>query len=960
MSLSLPTAPFALTNELPDIGGVDFPQVIRRDVPGDPSGKPRVVPWLGHKIARAVAAACFAEGQDEEIGHRVQAEIEVRMRREQPVFIHIEHIQDLVEETLIDLGHPRVALAYGKYRAKRAAEREIAAQKHDDAAEHHATTQLELATREQLADIRARISFARIGLRGLTLTDDDILARLLRSTSINLSADERRDTIVLNAKSLLDLDADSRFFAARILLSYIYEETLPWKIADGPQALKEAHRKALIAYIPRGIELKRIDPRLAKFDLPKLAVALDPFADLQFDFIGIQTLYDRYLIHHQDGVTGRKRRLEAPQIFWLRVAMGLSLNEHEPEARAIEFYGIYKTRRACSSTPTLFNSGTLHPQLSSCYLLYCGDSIEEITETWRRFSHLSKWAGGLGCSWTAIRGAGAHIAGTNGESSGVIPFLKVSNDIAIAVNQGGKRPGALCSYLELWHADIEDFLDLRKETGDDRRRTHNMNTANWIPDLFMKRLKAISDSVLPKDATWSLFRTNDVPDLPDLHGRAFELRYEEYERLAANGKLWTRKIRVLALWKRMLEMLFETGHPWITFKDPSNVRSPQDHAGVIHNSNLCTEITLNTSSDEVAVCNLASINISSHLREDGTIDHEKLRDTVTTVMRMLDNVIDTNFYPIDAAARANQMHRPVGLGVMGLQDALYDKKIPFDSLEAVAFNDEMMEAIAFYAYHASSDLATERGRYPSFSGSKWDRGLLPLDTLNLLEQERGVPVLVDRTSRLDWDDLRHKIARHGMRNSNCLAIAPTATISNILGCTPCIEPTYKHIHTKSNLSGEFIRTNDHLLRDLQELGLWDDEMLADLKYYDGSVQAVERIPDDLKRLYKTAFEIAPTWVLQAAAARQKWIDQAQSTNLFLADADARTASFMYREAWERGLKTTYYLRTLNKSSIDSANRDRRVASPVPGAKREIAISEAEQIACSIEAMRNGGVCESCQ
>jgi ribonucleoside-diphosphate reductase alpha chain len=954
------TVPFTLRNDLPESGTAEFPQVIRRDLPGDESGKPRVVPWLGHKIARAVAAACFAEGQDESIGRQVQAEIEYRMRREGPSFIHIEQLQDLVEETLIEIGYAKVALAYGKYRVRQAEKRERGAPEVPD----DSGQQLELATREQLGDIRARISFAKIGLN-LTLADDDVVARLLRSTSINLTTDERRDTIVLNAKSLLDVDADARFFAARILLSYIYEETLPWKVADGPQALKEAHRKAFLQSIPRGIELKRLDPRLAEFDLKRLATALDPFADLQFDFIGIQTLYDRYLIHVHDPVTGRKRRLEAPQIFWLRVAMGLSVLERDREARATEFYSIYKTRRACSSTPTLFNAGTLHPQLSSCYLLYCGDSIEEITETWRRFSQLSKWAGGLGCSWSALRGSGAHIHGTNGESSGVIPFLKVSNDIAIAVNQGGKRPGALCSYLELWHADIEEFLDLRKETGDDRRRTHNMNTAHWIPDLFMKRLKLISEGALPKDATWTLFRTNETPDLPELSGRAFELRYEEYEQRVAEGKLWGRKVRVLALWKRMLEMLFETGHPWMTFKDPCNVRSPQDHAGVIHNSNLCTEITLNTSSDEVAVCNLASINLSAHLRENGSLDLEKLRGTVSVVMRMLDNVIDINFYPVDAAAVSNQRHRPVGLGVMGMQDALYEKRIAFDSPAAVAFNDEALEAIAYFAFEASSELAVERGRYETYAGSKWDRGLLPLDTLDLLERERGVPLLVDRHSRLDWETLRAKINRQGMRNSNCLAIAPTATISNIVGCTPCVEPAYKHIHTKSNLSGEFIRTNDHLLRDLQMLGLWDDEMLADLKYFDGSVQGIDRVPAELKALYKTAFEIAPTWILQCAAVRQKWIDQSQSTNLWLAEPDARTASFMYREAWERGLKTTYYLRTLNKSTIDNANRDRRAPEAAVPAKRELAepkleYSEAEKMVCSIEAMRNGGTCEACQ
>jgi ribonucleoside-diphosphate reductase alpha chain len=943
------TAKLLLDFTVPELlvdGPSEFPQVIRRDLPGDSSGKPRVVPWLGHKIARAVAAACVAEGKDESIGRQVQAEIEFRLKQERPSFVHIEQLQDLVEETLIELGHAKVALAYAKYRAKRAVNRE-----QETAAAVHTAAQLELATPDELADIRARISLAKIGL-SLTFSDDDLPAQLLRSTSISLTVEERRDNIVLNAKALLDLNADARFFAARILLSYVYEETLPWRVTDGLQALKEAHRRAFLDYIPLGIKLGRLDPRLGEFDLTRLAAALDPFADLQFDFIGIQTLFDRYLIHNYDPVTGRKRRLEAPQIFWLRVAMGLAVLENDREARAIEFYNIYKTRRACSSTPTLFNSGTVRAQLSSCYLLYCGDSMEEITETWRRFSHLSKWAGGLGCSWTAIRGAGAHIHGTNGESSGVIPFLKVSNDIAVAVNQGGKRPGALCSYLELWHSDIEDFLDLRKETGDDRRRTHNMNTAHWIPDLFMKRLKAISDGVLPKTATWTLFRTSNVRDLPDLYGRAFEERYEEYERLAEAGQIWSRQVRVLALWKRMLETLFETGHPWLAWKDPANIRNPQDHAGIIHNSNLCTEIQLNTSSDEVAVCNLASVNLAAHLRADGSLDHERLRDTVTVVMRMLDNVVDINFYPVEAAASANLHHRPVGLGVMGLQDALYVKRIAFDSPEAVAFNDEVVEAIAYYAYSASSDLAQARGVYPSYPGSKWSRGLLPLDTLDLLEQERGLPVLVDRTTRFDWEVLRQRIRQQGMRNCNCLAIAPTATISNIVGCTPCIEPIYKHIHTKSNQSGEFIRTNDHLLRDLEQLGLWDQEMLADLKYFDGSVQQIDRVPAELKRLYKTAFEIAPTWILQCAAVRQKWVDQAQSTNLWLADPDARSASFMYREAWERGLKTTYYLRTLNKSGIDSAHRDR-----YPVADQSELTTPA---ACSIESARSGVVCEACQ
>jgi ribonucleoside-diphosphate reductase alpha chain len=925
----------------------DFPRVIRRDLPQSRVNKPRVVPWLGHKIEKAVDSACAAIGHAP-VGKQVEAELEFRMKKERPLFIHIEQLQDLVESMLIELGYGHVALAYGKYRARRSAVREIEGDTALTGAE-----QLELASPTLTNDLRARLSFARIGLH-LTLTENDLITRLLRSVSMSLTPQEQRETIVLNAKNLLDVDADCRFLAGRILLTYIYEETLPWKISDGIDQLKDAHRKAFLKYIPLGIEIKRLDPRLAEFRLKELADAIDPYADLQFDFIGIQNLYDRYLIHMKDATgPGGRRRIEAPQIFWMRVAMGLSLLEQDREGRSKEFYSIYQNKRACSSTPTLFNSGTHRPQLSSCYLLYCGDSMEAIAETWTRFSLLSKWAGGLGCSWTAVRGSGAHIHGTNGESNGVIPFLKVSNDIAIAVNQGGKRPGALCSYLELWHMDIEDFLDLRKETGDDRRRTHNMNTAHWIPDLFMKRLRDISEGRLPKDATWTLFRTNETPDLPELFGRKFEERYLHYESEMAEGRINGKKIRVLQLWKKMIESLFETGHAWMTWKDPSNVRSPQDHAGVIHNSNLCTEITLNTSMEEVAVCNLASINIPNHLKEDGSIDHEKLQATIRVVMRMLDNVIDINYYPVPASHLANSRHRPVGLGVMGLQDALYTKRIPFDSPEAIDFNDEIMEAIAFYAYNASSDLSAERGRYQSFPGSKWDRGLLPLDTLSLLEEERGMPLLVDRKSRMDWNGLREKIRHQGMRNSNCLAIAPTATISNIMGCTPCIEPSYKHIHTKSNLSGEFVRTNDFLVKELMKLNLWDEEMLSDLKYFDGSIQAIERIPEDIRKLYKTAFEIEPTWLLQCAAVRQKWIDQSQSVNLFLSENDARKASFVYREAWERGLKTTYYLRTINKSSMDSSNRDRKKAAPI----EEVVISPS---ACSIEAMRNGTVCESCQ
>ena len=931
----------------------DFPQVIRREDPTSPQAKPRIVPWLGHKITLAVDAASSSLGLKEPVGAQLRTEIEFRLIRQRPIYLHIEQLQDLVEETLIDIGHARVALVYAKYRAKRAAIRETTAT--NTGTRSSSDHQLELVGGEQLQDIRARVAFATIGLN-LTLSTNELIDQLLRSTSVELSNRERRDTIVLNARSMLDIDADSRFFSARILLSYIYEETLSWKVTEGINTLKAAHQQAFLKYIHKGVKIGRLDERLTQFKLDELATLIDPFADLQFDFVGIQTLYDRYLIHERQA-DGTKHRLEAPQIFWLRVAMGLAILEKENREQHVgEFYNLYKSKRACSSTPTLFNSGTTRPQLSSCYLLYCADSIEDITETWTRFSHLSKWAGGLGCSWSAVRGTGAHIHGTNGESSGIVPFLKVANDIALAVNQGGKRPGALCSYVELWHTDIEDFIELRKETGDDRRRTHNMNTAHWIPDLFMKRLQSIADGELPKEAMWTLFRSNDVPDLPELSGQAFEQRYIEYERQVEEGTLHGRKIRLLALWKKMIELLFETGHPWLTWKDAANLRSPQDHVGVIHNSNLCTEITLNTSMDEVAVCNLASVNLDQHLTSAGEIDQAKLKDTVQTLMRMLDNVIDINFYPIEAAQRSNIRHRPIGLGMMGLQDALYRKKIPFDSPAAVAFNDEITETIAFLAYNASAEMAAKRGSYESFENSKWDRGLLPLDTLELLEKERGIPIQVDRKARHDWESLRDRIKQNGMRNSNCLAIAPTATISNIMGCCPCIEPSYKNIHTKSNLSGEFVHTNSHLIEDLMDLKLWDEEMRNDLKYFDGSVQQITRIPEQLRKVYKTAFEIEPTWILQSAAVRQKWIDQAQSTNLWLADNDARKASFMYREAWQRGLKTTYYLRTLNQSAIDNSHRDRKSKEAAP----ENTADQSNSSACSIAAMRDGVECESCQ
>jgi ribonucleoside-diphosphate reductase alpha chain len=745
------------------------------------------------------------------------------------------------------------------------------------------------------------------------------------------------------------LDADFSKFAGRILLSYIYEEVLDWKIErDGISKLKQAHQKAFKRYLQRGVKIDRINPKLVKkYDVNKLALALDPGADMDFDYLGIQTLYDRYLI--VDKVAQPNRRLEVPQFFWMRVSMGIFIAEEtKPEEWVTQLYSMYKGRRFCSSTPTLFNSGTLHSQLSSCYLYQVTDSIESIMQRGiAENAYLSKWAGGLGGSWTAVRGTGSYIKGTNGESQGVIPFLKLHNDQLVAVNQGGKRRGSGCAYLETWHNDVLDFLELRKNTGDDRRRTHDMNTANWIPDLFMKRMEGRQE--------WTLFRANEVPDLHDLYGKAFEEKYEYYEQLAEEGKIWGQKMPALELWKQMLKMLFETGHPWITFKDTCNVRSPQDHAGVIHSSNLCTEITLNTGEDETAVCNLGSVVLENHLLDDGNIDHKKLRETVHVAIRALDNVIDINFYPTQAAKNANQRHRPIGMGVMGLQNSLFARGHSFASEEAVEFNDTFMEAIAYYAYEASSDLAAERGTYSTYEGSKWDRGILPQDSIDLLESERGVDLEVPRGGQMDWQPVRDKIAKQGMRNSNVLAIAPTATISNIMGSTPCIEPTYKNIFVKSNLSGEFIVLNAQLIRELKQRNLWNDDIRDQLKYFDGDLTKIEDIPEDVRQKYLTAFDIDYTWILKAASRRQKWIDQAQSVNLWLAEPDLKTLSHMYRGAWHMGLKTTYYLRTLGASNIEKAT-----VSIKQEANERKTFTEAEQKACSIEAMMRGEECEACQ
>ncbi len=929
-----------------------LPKVIRRN--GE------VVAWNTNKIEVAVRSAFLSMGMDSEAAPAIADGVVAGAQKRTGDYLKIEDLQDLVQEELMRQGHYKVAADYVLYREHR---RQLRRQDSEDTPEvvdidEESLDAMIVVTSEDGTsvlwdgtDLRRRIEYAMQGL-DLSLSKEDIEYELRRSFNPEMTEDSVQKLVILNAKALIEKDADFAKFAGRILLSYIYEEVLDWGIGThGVDGLAVAHQQAFIANLQRGVEIGRIAPQMLDYDLERLASALTPESDLTFDYLGIQTLYDRYLI--VDKTSDSHRRIETPQLFWMRVAMGLMVAETgDRESKVIDLYRLYAGRRFCSSTPTLFNSGTPHSQLSSCYLYKVDDSIESIMQRGiAENAYLSKWAGGLGGSWTSVRGTGSHIHGTNGESQGVIPFLKLHNDQLVAVNQGGKRRGSGCAYLETWHNDIFDFLELRINTGDERRRTHDMNTANWIPDLFMKRMENRED--------WTLFRSNEVPDLHDLYGKAFEERYSHYEAEAEAGRIFGRKVAAIDLWKKMLKMLFETGHPWITFKDACNLRSPQDHAGVIHSSNLCTEITLNTSDDETAVCNLGSVVLENHVKEDGTLDLPKLRETVRIAVRALDNVIDINFYPTEAAKNANARHRPVGLGVMGLQNALFAKNISFASEEAVEFNDEFMEAISYFAYEASSDLAIERGSYSTFSGSKWDRGIMPHDSLEILEEERGEVIDVPRGSRLDWGTLREKIQRQGMRNSNVLAIAPTATISNIMGSTPCIEPTFKNLFVKGNLSGDFIVLNQYLVRDLKKLNLWNDDMVERLKYYDGELNDIDEIPSDLKQKYMTAFTVDYSWLIDAAARRQKWIDQAQSVNLFLSTPELKTLSHMYRAAWRKGLKTTYYLRTLQASNIEKATtKVKKEVRHIQGEAPQY--TEAEKAQCSLEAMMNGEECEACQ
>ena len=815
---------------------------------------------------------------------------------------HIEDVQDHVELGLMRSGNHEVARAYVLYRERRSQERahQVEATRPAPSSALHVLDNGHRVPLD-LARLQGLIEDACKGL-GADVKAEPIVAETKRNLYDGVPMEEVYKASILAARTLIERDPDYTYATARLLLHTIVKEVIGEEVPSSEMGARYAEYFPL--FIKKGVQNDLLDEKLQQFDLARLGAALKPERDLQFDYLGLQTLYDRYFLHV------RKTRIELPQAFFMRVAMGLSLNEIDREARAIEFYEILSSFDFMSSTPTLFNSGTLRSQLSSCYLTTVPDELDGIYESIKENALLSKFAGGLGNDWTRVRAMGAHIKGTNGESQGVVPFLKVVNDTAVAVNQGGKRKGAVCAYLETWHLDIEEFLELRKNTGDDRRRTHDMNTANWIPDLFMKRVM--------EKGQWSLFSPNDTPDLHDLFGTAFEKAYVAYEEKGLRGEIKPfKQVPATDMWRKMLSMLFETGHPWITFKDACNVRSPQQHAGVVHSSNLCTEITLNTSDTETAVCNLGSINLKQHLK-DGQVDHEKLQKTIKTAMRMLDNVIDINFYAVKKARDSNMRHRPVGMGIMGFQDALYEMRIPYASNEAVEFADKSMEAVCYYAYWASTELARERGRYASYKGSLWDKGVLPLDTLDLLSQERGGYVDTDRSSTLDWDALRQKIATDGMRNSNCVAIAPTATISNIIGVDASIEPCFGNLSVKSNLSGEFTVINGYLVKDLKRLGLWDDVMVMDLKHFDGSLRQIDRVPQDVKALYATAFEVEPVWLVEAAARRQKWIDQAQSLNIYMAGASGKKLDDTYKLAWLRGLKTTYYLRTTSATQAEKS------------------------------------------
>ena len=865
--------------------------------------------------------------------------------------LHIEEIQDQVELQLMRTEELKVARSYILYRAERTQERKKEAPEIDIANRPEINIKKSDGTLVPLDidKVAMLINDACEGLEAVSM--NEVLEEALKNLYDGVSLADMRTSLVMSARTKVEKEPNYSFVTARILMDQIRSEALGFLgVADEAtyDEMENHYPKALNAYIDKGIELDILDPVLKTFDLDKMGAAIDHTRDNQFTYLGLQTLYDRYFIHSDDV------RYELPQVFFMRVAMGLAVEEENREERAIEFYKLLSSFDYMSSTPTLFNSGTKRPQLSSCYLTTIPDDLDGIFGAMKDNALLSKWAGGLGNDWTSVRAMNSYIKGTNGKSQGVVPFLKVANDTAVAVNQGGKRKGAMCAYLETWHLDIEEFLELRKNTGDERRRTHDMNTANWVPDLFMKRVE--------QGKNWTLFSPGETPELHDLIGKDFEEKYEEYERKAADGEMDQHKsLPAKELWRKMLTMLFETGHPWITFKDACNLRSPQQHAGVIHSSNLCTEITLNTSADEIAVCNLGSVNLARHMK-DGKLDQEKIKQTVSTAIRMLDNVININYYSVETAKNSNLKHRPIGLGMMGFQDALYVQDIAYCSDEAVEFADKSMELISYYAIHASTELSKERGSYKSYEGSLWSKGILPKDSIEILAENRGNEYInIDRSETLDWDTLRKKVIADGMRNSNVMAIAPTATISNITGVTQSVEPTYQNLYVKSNLSGEFTIVNPHLVNKLKDLNLWDDVMINDLKYFEGSLTEISRIPDDIKTIYSTAFEVEPRYIVEAASRRQKWIDQGQSLNLYIGNADGKKLDITYRMAWYSGLKTTYYLRSIaatstEKSTVQQGKLNAVSSGETEAAPQELGAPAPVPSACSLEEPD----CEACQ
>ena len=932
-----------------------------------------VVSYADDKIAIAMTKAFLAvEGGTAAASPRIRELVAALTEQVSATFhrrlpsggtVHIEEIQDQVELALMRSGEQKVARDYVLYREERARVRATRGTevRSEERADLSVTRDDGRSEPLNVSRIRTIVAEACAGLGDVDA--GRIIDESLANLYDGIQARDVGTALLMTARTLVEEEPNYSFVTARLLLDQLRSEALRFLDVRVPGAvegdhsatqaqMKKVYAQALAAFIHRGVELELVNHSLLDFDLDALGAAIDADRDLRFTYLGLQTLYDRYFIHsHSDGI-----KFELPQVFFMRVAMGLAVEEDDPTRRAIEFYDLLSNFDYMSSTPTLFNSGTLRAQLSSCFLTTVPDDLDGIYSAIHDNAMLSKWAGGLGNDWTPVRALGSYIKGTNGKSQGLVPFLKVVNDTAVAVNQGGKRKGAVCSYLETWHLDIEEFLELRKNTGDDRRRTHDMNTANWIPDLFMKRVS--------EDGHWTLFSPNEVPDLHDLYGRAFEARYQHYEEQAGAKKLLHKRLKARDLWRKMLSMLFETGHPWMTFKDSCNVRSPQQHVGVVHSSNLCTEITLNTSREEIAVCNLGSVNLVQHV-ENGQLDMKKLKKTVRTAVRMLDNVIDINYYSVDQARNSNMRHRPVGLGIMGFQDVLYKLHIPYASEAAVEFADRSMEAVSYFAIEASMKLARERGTYPSFSGSLWSRGVLPIDSLRRLRSERGKEYLqANFDATLDWDKLRGKVQATGMRNSNVMAIAPTATIANITGVSQSIEPTYQNLYVKSNLSGEFTVANPYMVRDLKSLGLWDRVMVNDLKYYDGSLKPIDRVPEDLKLLYATAFEVEPRWLVDAAARRQKWLDQAQSLNLYMAGASGKKLDITYRMAWLRGLKTTYYLRSLGATSTEKSTLDRGTLNAVQSGPEPFAAPAADARASAMPAPAACSIddpeCEACQ